>query len=442
MHPGPQLPPLKLDKKQRAQLNLLKIDGPAKMKKRAEIIELCAEGHTVVEVARRMKSVARDVSKWRKRFLSHGLAGLLDTKREGRPTERIEISEQQQETLRRYVRRGTVSHNLSTRARICLLCAEGHSDTEVAQLVGVDCHTVGKWRKRFIKGGVEGLTDDYRPGVPRKITDDLVEDVVVRTLESKPKGATHWSTRSMADKVGMSASTVSRIWRAFGLKPHRSETFQLSTDPLFIEKVRDVVGLYLCPPVNALVLCVDEKSQIQALNRTQPVLPLRPGQAERGTPEYQRNGTTTLFAALDKATGKVIGKCYPRHRSEEFRSFLNVIRKNVPPELDVHIIADNYATHSAPTVKRWLSRNPRFHIHFIPTHSSWLNQVETWFSILTTKQIKRGSHNSVKELKADIEAFLDTWNEEPTPFKWTKSADDILANVARFCCDTLNAHSN
>ena len=403
---------------------------------------MCAEGYSVVEVARRTKSFARDVSTWRKRFLEKGINGLNDAKREGRPIKKFQISEQEQETLKRYVRRGTVSQNLSTRARICLLCAEGHTNSEVAQIVGVSGHTVGKWRKRFINSGVEGLTDDYRPGVPRKITDDLVEDVVVRTLESKPKGATHWSTRSMAENVGMGASTVSRIWRAFGLKPHLGETFQLSTDPLFIEKVRDVVGLYLCPPVNALVLCVDEKSQIQALNRTQPVLPLRPGQAERGTPEYQRNGTTTLFAALDKATGKVIGKCYPRHRAEEFRSFLNVIRKNVPPELDVHIIADNYATHSAPTVKRWLSRNPRFHIHFIPTHSSWLNQVETWFSILTTRQIKRSSHNSVKELNTAIDEFLVAWNENPTPFKWTKTADEILANVARFCCDTLNAHSN
>jgi transposase len=440
MRPGPQLPPLQLTEKQRAELNLMKVEGSSKMKRRAEIIELCAEGYTNVLVAKQTKSLARDVSKWRKRFLNQGIDGLNDSKREGRPIERIQLSEQDREILERYVRRGTVSQNLSIRARICLLCAEGHNDSEVAQIVSVGGHTVGKWRKRFIKSGVEGLTDDYRPGIPRKITDDLVEDVVVRTLESKPKGATHWSSRGMAQKLEMSASTISRIWRTFGLKPHLSETFQLSTDPLFIEKVRDIVGLYLCPPVNALVLCVDEKSQIQALNRTQPMLPLRPGQAERGTPEYQRNGTTTLFAALDKATGKVIGKCYPRHRAEEFRSFLNVIRKNVPTELDVHIIADNYATHSAPTIKRWLARNPRFHIHFTPTHSSWLNQVETWFSILTTKQIKRGSHYSVKELTTAIEEFIDEWNENPTPFKWTKSADEILANVARFCSDTLNVH--
>lgn len=438
---GPQPKPINLTAKQRAELILFKAEDKPRMTKRAETILLCAKRFSFKEIARRVGGTSQDVSKWRQRYLESGIEGLRDLKRKGRPKDKIQVSDQQRETLERYVRRGKVSQGLSTRSRIVLLCSEGHTDNEVAQRIGVDVHTVGKWRKRFNANGIEGLTDSYRPGTPRKITDDIVEEIVVRTLESKPKGATHWSTRSMAEKVGISPSTISRVWQVFGLKPHLSKTFQLSTDPLFIEKVRDVVGLYICPPDNALVLCVDEKTQIQALNRTQPLLPLRPGQVERGTPEYQRNGTTTLFAALDKATGAVIGKCYPRHRAEEFRNFLNLIRKNVPPELDIHIIADNYSTHSAPTVKRWLARNPRFHIHFIPTHSSWLNQVETWFSILTTKQIKRSSHNSVKELKAAIEEFLNVWNENPTVFKWTKTADDILANVARLCCDTLNAHS-
>lgn len=440
MRRGPQPKPIELTSNQRAEIQLLRSSGKTKVTKRAEMILLCTKKLSLKEIAERVGCTIRDVSKWRQRYLESGIEGLKDLERKGRPRARIQITEEQREIVERYVRRGTVSQNLSNRARICLLCSEGHSDTEVASLVSVNIQTVGKWRKRFITNGVEGLTDGYRPGIPRKITDDLVEKVVVRTLESKPKGATHWSTRSMAEKVDMSSSTVSRIWQAFGLKPHLSETFQLSTDPLFVEKVRDVVGLYLCPPDNAMVLCVDEKTSIQALDRTQPLLPLRPGHIERRTPEYQRNGTTTLFAALDKATGNVIGKCYQRHRATEFRGFLNVIRKNVPPELDIHIIADNYSTHSAPTVKRRPARNPRFHIHFIPTHSSWLNQVETWFSILTTKQIKRGSHNSVKELKAAIKEFLDAWNENPTPFKWTKTADEILANVAKLCCETLKAH--
>lgn len=442
MRRGPKLSPLKLTKKQHAQLHLLAEGENQRLAQRAEIILCCADGLSNSEVAQRLNINEKTVRKWRKQFLAKGISGLRDGERQGRPKARFEISDEQREVLERYVRRGTVSQQLSTRARICLLCAEGRKDTEVAELVGVRAHTVGKWRRRFIKLGLDGLTDSDRPGPNRKITDDMVEDLVVRTLESKPKGATHWSTRSMAKKVGMSNASVGRIWRAIGLKPHLSETFQLSTDPLFIEKVRDVVGLYMNPPDNALVLCVDEKSQIQALNRTQPLLPMSPGAVERGTPEYERNGTTTLFAALNRATGNVIGVCYSRHRAVEFRKFLNVIRKNVPPDLDVHMIVDNYSTHSAPTVKRWLANNPRFHIHFIPTHSSWLNQVEGWFSILTTKQIKRGSHNSVAELKAAIQEFLDAWNEEPTPFKWTKTSDEILANVARVCYRTLESHTN
>lgn len=442
MRPGPSLPPLDLTDTQRAELAVLRLGDIARLASRARIVLLCAEDLSILEVAKREGSNPKTVRKWRRAFLTDGVEGLRDAERSGRPTERVEVTSAAREELERYVRRGTVSQRLATRARIILACAEGWTDTEVARAVGVAVGTVSKWRRRFLEQGVDGLSDGDRPGRRRKITDDVVEELIVKTLETTPKGATHWTTRSMARKMGIGSASVGRIWRAFGLKPHKTETFQLSTDPHFVEKVRDVVGLYMDPPDNALVLCVDEKSQIQALNRTQPLLPLRPGQAERGTPEYQRNGTTTLFAALDKATGNVIGKCYPRHRATEFRKFLNVIRRNVPPDLDVHIIVDNYSTHSAPTVKAWLARNPRFHIHFIPTHSSWLNLVEGWFSILTTRQIKRASHHSVGELVVAIGEFVDAWNEDPTPFKWTKTADRILANVARSCYSTLEAHGN
>lgn len=440
--PGRSPLPVRLSNKQRAELRLLREDDDARLSARAAIVLACAEGLSNNEVARRKNIAPPTVAKWRRAFCADGITGLRDAPRAGRPSVAVQLSDDEREALLRYQRRATVSQRLAARARIVMLCAEGHTDTEVAKMVGMGAGTVGKWRQRFAERRLQGLVDDERAGAPRKITDDMVEALVVATLESTPKGATHWSTRSMADKLGISNSSVGRIWRAFGLKPHRSETFQLSTDPLFIEKVRDVVGLYMSPPDNALVLCVDEKSQIQALNRTQPMLPLRPGQAERGTPEYKRNGTTTLFAALDRATGNVIGKCFARHRAVEFRKFLNEIRRNVPPELDVHIIVDNYSTHSAPTIKRWLVDNPRFQFHFIPTHSSWLNLVEGWFSILTSRQIKRGSHNSVAQLKMAIEEFLDAWNENPTPFKWTKSADHILENVARSCSATLQAHGN
>jgi transposase len=442
LRPGPRLAPLELTEGQHAELNLLKVCGNARLAARARIVLACTEGLSILEVARREETTATTVRKWRDAFLSAGVGELADTRRQGRPKDHLQISDEDRALLERYVRRGTASQRLSTRARIILRCAEGRTNKEVAEFAGVTGHTVGKWRRRFVELGVDGLTDSDRPGVPRKITDDMVEDLIVKTLESTPKGATHWSTRSMAKRTGISNTSVGRIWRALGLQPHRTETFQLSTDPHFVEKVRDVVGLYMDPPDNALVLCVDEKSQIQALNRTQPLLPLRPGQVERGTPEYQRNGTTTLFAALDRATGNIIGKCYPRHRAVEFRKFLNEIRRSVPPDVEVHIVVDNYATHAAPTVRRWFAKNHRFHLHFIPTHSSWLNQVEGWFSILTTKQIKRGSHNSVRELKTSIQEFLDAWNEDPTPFTWTKTADRVLENLARSCHGTLETHSD
>jgi transposase len=346
------------------------------------------------------------------------------------------MREDEREVLERYVWRGTTAQRLALRAQIVLLCARGLQNQKVAKRLRVSAHTVGKWRGRFAECRLEGLIDEPRPGAPRSISDDDVEAAVVRTLETMPKGATHWSTRDLAKAVGIGKSSVQRIWHAFGLKPHRTESFQLSKDPQLIEKVRDIVGLYMSPPDNAMVLCVDEKSQIQALNRTQPLLPLRPGQVERRTHDYERHGTTTLFAALDILTGKVIGECYPRHRAVEFRKFLDEIDANVPAHLDVHIVLDNYATHKAPIIKSWLAKRPRYHLHFTPTKGSWINQVERWFGLLTQRAIKRGAHCSVASLKAAIEEFMGAHNDDPKPFVWTKSADDILASIARFATRT------
>jgi transposase len=335
--------------------------------------------------------------------------------------------------LEAWTRRRTSAQALSLRSRIVLLCASGESNGEVAARLGVTRQTVGKWRSRFVADRLDGLLDEPRPGQPRKITDAIVERVVVKTLESKPRDATHWSTRSLARRVGLNQTAVSRVWRAFALQPHRTQTFKLSRDPLFIEKVRDIVGLYMAPPAQALVLCVDEKSQIQALDRTQPLLPMRPGQPERRTHDYTRHGTTSLFAALDVASGKIIGRCFRRHRSTEFRRFLDTIESNVPAGLDVHLILDNYGTHKTATIRRWLARRPRFHLHFTPTGASWINLVERWFATLTEKQIRRGSHRSTRELEEAIERYLNMHNRGPKPFIWTKSADEILHSVARFC---------
>jgi transposase len=351
----------------------------------------------------------------------------------GRPKAALTLSDEEREALLRYVRRGKTAQRLVVRSRIILECAKGLDSTAVAERLGVSNQTVCKWRGRFIADRIDGLLDAPRVGAPRRIGDDKVEEVVTTTLNTMPRGASRWSTRELAKKTGLSHMAIARIWNAFGLKPHRAETFQLSADPQFIEKVRDVVGLYMDPPTNAVVLCVDEKSQIQALNRTQPILPMRPGQLERRTPEYERNGTTSLFAALDVATGGVIGRCFRRHRAKEFVQFLKLIDQSVAPGLEVHLIMDNYATHKAPPVMNWLIRHRRFHLHFIPTHSSWLNQVESWFAILTNKQIKRGSHYSVRELEEAIREFLEAHNADPRPFKWVKAADEILAKVARLC---------
>jgi transposase len=351
----------------------------------------------------------------------------------GRPKAPLVLGDEDRRVLEGWVRRRTSAQALALRARIVLLAAEGLTNLAVAERLGVTGQTVGKWRRRFIEQGLGGLLDEPRPGAPRTVSDEQVERVIVMTLEQKPAAATHWSTRSMAKRSGLSQSTVSRIWRAFGLQPHRAETFKLSTDPQFIEKVRDVVGLYLDPPERALVLCVDEKSQIQALDRSQPILPLLPGVPERRTHDYLRHGTTSLFAALDVASGRVFRQLHRRHRAEEFAKFLRHLDREVPEGLDVHLILDNYATHKTPAIKRWLAAHPRFELHFTPTGSSWLNLVERWFAELTTKLIRRGAHRSVAELERDIERWAANWNEDPRPFVWTRTADEILESLAMYC---------
>lgn len=360
--------------------------------------------------------------------------------RTGRPKAPLELTEEERAALKRNLARRKSAHQLVVRSQIVLACADGKDNKTVAAELGVTEHTVGKWRSRFVTSRLDGLHDEQRPGAPRTVSDDKVEEVIVKTLETTPRNATHWSTREMAKQVGLSAGTVSRIWRAFGLKPHRSETFSLSKDPLLIEKVRDIVGLYLNPPDRAVVLCVDEKSQIQALDRTQPLLPMRPGQAERRTHDYMRHGTTTLFAALEIATGKVIGKCFRRHRAAEFRQFLQRIDESVPAEFDVHLVIDNYSTHKTPATQRWLVAHPRFQLHFTPTKGSWLNQVERWFGLLSQRKIKRGSHRSTVALEKAIREYIEVNNDEPKPFVWVKSADKILAAMKRFAQATLDAH--
>jgi transposase len=321
---------------------------------------------------------------------------------------------------------------LAQRCRIVLGCAEGKSNQDVAAALGVWPQTVGKWRRRFLDQRLEGLVDEPRPGAPRTITDERVEDVVVATLERTPRGSTHWSRASMAAESGLSRSTVGRIWKAFNLKPHQVDTFKLSNDPQFVDKVRDVVGLYLNPPEKALVLCVDEKSQIQALDRSAPVLPMMPGLPERRTHDYIRHGITTLFAALNIATGEVIGSIHRRHRAVEFRKFLTKLDTEAPADLDVHLICDNYTTHKHPTIQRWLAAHPRFHMHFTPTYSSWLNQVERWFGLLTDKRLRRAAHTSLRALENDIRDWITTWNDDPKPYTWTKTADEILDRLTTY----------
>jgi transposase len=353
----------------------------------------------------------------------------------GRPKPPLVLSEDERETLVRWSRRAKSSQALALRCRIVLGCADAgglRSNQDVAAQLGIWPQTVTKWRKRFLDRRLAGLVDEPRPGAPRTISDEQVEDVIVKTLEATPADATHWSRASMAAESGLSKSTIGRVWKAFGLKPHLVDTFKLSTDPQFIDKVRDVVGLYLNPPEKAIVLAVDEKSQIQALDRSAPVLPMMPGMPERRTHDYLRHGITTLFAALDVATGEVIGSIHRRHRAVEFKKFLAKLDKEVPADLDVHLICDNYTTHKHPTVQRWLATHARFHMHFTPTYSSWLNQVERWFGLLTDKQLRRGAHRSVQALEKDIRTWIELWNTDPKPFVWTKTADEILDRLTSY----------
>jgi transposase len=353
----------------------------------------------------------------------------------GRPKLPLVSSDEERETLVRWSRRAKSSQALALRCRIVLGCAEDgglRANQDVAAQLGIWPQTVTKWRRRFLDRRLEGLADEPRPGAPRKITDEQIEDVIVTTLEATPANATHWSRASMAAHSGLSKSTIGRVWKTFGLKPHLTDTFKLSNDPQFIDKVRDVVGLYLDPPEKALVLAVDEKSQIQALDRSAPVLPMMPGMPERRTHDYLRHGITTLFAALDVATGEVIGSIHRRHRATEFKKFLTKLDREVPTDLDVHLICDNYSTHKTPAIIAWLAAHPRFHMHYTPTYSSWLNQVERWFGLLTDKQLRRGTHRSVQALEKDIRTWIEQWNTNPTPFAWTKTADEILERLASY----------
>jgi transposase len=352
----------------------------------------------------------------------------------------LDLGEAERAELEGWARRRKTAQALALRARIGLRAAAGSSNTAIAAELGIAKHTVGKWRERFAKDRLEGLQDQPRSGAPRTVTDGRVAGLLVRTLEATPEDATHWSTRSMAAACGLSPATVQRVWRAFGLKPHRTEGFALSSDPEFAAKVRDIVGLYLNPPDRALVLCVDEKTEMQALERTQPVLPRRPGQPERRSSGYVRHGTSSLFAALDVRVGRVVGRCYRRHRAEEFRAFLTAVDAVVPADLEVHVVLDNASIHKAPPVRAWLAGHLRYHLHFTPTASSWLNQVERFFALLTARRLKRGVHRSVEELEAAVLAYVERHNAEPKPFRWTRSADDILASVARFCSRTLAVH--
>ena len=345
----------------------------------------------------------------------------------------VELTEAERDQLESWERRRTSAQALALRSRIVLAADEGLNNTEIASRLGIAVSSARKWRNRFAEHRLDGLTDEPRPGRPRTITDDRVKEVIVKTLETTPKDATHWSTRSMAREVGLTQSAVLRIWKAFGLQPHRQQTWKLSKDPLFIDKVRDVAGLYLNPPERAVVLCVDEKSQIQALDRTAPILPMLPGTPERATHDYKRAGTSSLYAALNITTGKVIGRLHSRHRAIEFKQFLQTIDREVPAELDVHVVLDNSSTHKTPAIQRWLTAHARFVLHFTPTSSSWLNLVESWFAELTTKKLRRGAHRSVRQLNADIRAWIDTWNDNPKPFVWTKTADQILDSIARYC---------
>jgi len=351
----------------------------------------------------------------------------------GRPLKPFTLTSETRDQLQSIERSPSMPQALARRARIVLMAAEGMSNSEIAQHLKLSRPTVGLWRERFLAQGLMGLYNELQPGAPRSIKDEQIQSLMHRTLQSKPEDGTHWSCRSMASVTNLSKSTVQRLWSAFGVQPHRQKHFKLSTDPFFVEKVRDIVGLYLSPPENAMVLCVDEKAQIQALDRTQPMLPLGLGYIEGVTHDYVRHGTTTLFAALDIASGQVLTQCRKRHRHQEFLHFLGHIERNVPQDLDIHLVADNYSTHKHPKVKHWLAARPRYHVHYTPTYASWLNQVEIWFNIITQRAIRRGSFRKVKDLIANIQRFVDNYNPKAKPFAWTATADSILEKISRLC---------